>query len=130
MMTMNDRVFAGSRALGRAAAKMRELALVRQLGCCERFFYLYSLAFPVHFCLVAEIEGALDSTRLGAALEQVRKRHSALRVCIVEDAEAGPGFYRTDNPIEVNVVAVDTAAGWHGWSKANSVCLSVLFQAR
>jgi len=45
------------------------------------------LAFPVHFCLAAEIEGALDSTKLGAALEQVRNRHSALRVCIVDDAE-------------------------------------------
>ena len=114
MMTMNNRAFAGSRTRGRPAATKRELALVRQLGCCERFFYLYSLAFPVHFCLAAEIEGALDSTRLGAALEQVRKRHSALRVCIVEDAETGPRFHRTDNPIEVNVVAVDTAADWHG----------------
>ena len=114
MMTVNDRAFAGGRARGRAASTKRDLALVRRLGCCERFFYLYSLAYPVHFCLVAQIEGALDSTRLGAALEQVRKRHSALRVCIVEDAENGPRFYRTDNPIEVNVVAVDTAADWHG----------------
>ena len=96
------------------AAKKRELAFVRPLGCCERFFYLYSLAFPVHFCLVAQIEGALDCTRLGAALEQVRKRHSALRVCIVEDAETGPTFYRTGNPIELKVVAADTAADWRG----------------
>ena len=96
------------------AAKKRELAFVRPLGCCERFFYLYSLAFPVHFCLVAQIEGALDCTRLGAALEQVRKRHSALRVCIVEGAETGPTFYRTDNPIELKVVAADMAADWRG----------------
>ncbi len=114
MMKMNNGAFEDSRALGIKAAKKRELALVRPLGYCERFFYFYSLAFPVHFCLVAQIEGALDATRLGAALEQVRKRHSALRVCIVEDVETGPTFYRTDNPIELNVVAVDTAADWHG----------------
>ena len=95
-------------------AKKRDLALVRPLGICERFFYLYSLGFPVHFCLAAHIEGAIDLTKFGAALEQVRKRHSALRVCIVEDEETGPRFYRTDNPIEVNVVAVDAAADWHG----------------
>ena len=111
---MNDRAFAGSRALGRGAAKTRELALVRRLGCCERFFYLYSVAFPVHFCLAAEIEGALDSTKLGAALELVRNRHSALRVCIVDDAETGPTFCRTDNPIELNEVPAETGADWRG----------------
>ncbi len=96
------------------AAKKRELAFVRPLGCCERFFYLYSLAFPVHFCLVAEIEGALDSARLRAALEQVRNRHSALRVGIVDDAETGPMFCRTNNPIELKVLPVDTVADWRG----------------
>ena len=96
------------------AARNRELALIRPLGCCERFFYLYSLAFPVHFCLIAEIQGALDSARLAAALEQVRKRHSALRVGIVHDAETGPAFCRTENPIELRVLAVDTTAYWRG----------------
>jgi NRPS condensation-like uncharacterized protein len=114
MMTMNDRAFAGSRALGIKAAKKKELALVRPLGCCERFFYLYSLAFPVHFSLVAEIQGTLDSARLRAALEQVRSRHSALRVGIVDDAETGPMFCRTNNPIELNVLPVDTVADWCG----------------
>ena len=112
MTTMYDRAFAGSRAPGTGAAKKRELALVRPLGSCERFFYLYSLAFPVHFCLAAEIEGALDSTRLGAALEQVRNRHSALRLCIVDDAETGPTFCRTDSPIELNEVPAETGADW------------------
>ena len=96
------------------AAKSLELALARPLGHCERFFYLYSLAFPVHFCLVAQIEGALDSARLGAALEQVRNRHSALRVWIVDDAETGPSFCRTDNPIELHAVPAETEADWRG----------------
>ena len=113
-MPMNNGAFAGSRALGIKAAEKKGLALVRPLGCCERFFYLYSLAFPVHFCLVAQIEGALDSTRLGAALEQVRNRHSALGVGIVDDAETGPMFCRTNHPIEFNVLPVDTVADWRG----------------
>jgi hypothetical protein len=104
---MHNGAFAGT-------ARNGELALVRPLGCCERFFYLYSLAFPVHFCLVAEIEGALDFAALGTALEQVRNRHPALRVCIVDDAETGPAFCPTDNPIEFNVAPVDTAADWRG----------------
>ena len=114
MMTMNKGAFAGSRPHRVGVANKRDLGLVRPLGICERFFYLYSLAFPVHFCLAAHIEGAIDSTKLGAALEQVRKRHSALRVCIIDDAETGPTFCRTDNPIELNVVPAKTAADWRG----------------
>ena len=111
---MNNAAFAGSKPLGMGAVKKPELALVRPLGYCERFFYLYSLAFPVHFCLVAQIEGALDSAKLGAALEKVRNRHSALRVCIVDDAETGPAFCRTDNPIEFQAAPAETAADWRG----------------
>jgi hypothetical protein len=103
---------ASSQPLSTGAAEKRELALVRPLGYCERFFYLYSLAFPVHFCLVAQIEGAFDSVRLAAALEQVRNRHSALRVCIVDDAETGLAFHRTDNPIALHAAPAETAADW------------------
>jgi hypothetical protein len=85
---------------------------VRPLGCSERFFYFYSLAFPVHFCLVAEIEGAIGPVKLHAALEQVRRRYPALRVCIIDDAEGGPAFYRTDNPIEVYTAPVGADAQW------------------
>jgi hypothetical protein len=109
-MTMNNG--ASSQPLGTGAAAKRELALVRPLGYCERFFYLYSLAFPVHFSLVAQIEGAFDSARLAAALEQVRNRHLALRVCIVDDAETGAAFHRTDNPIALQAAPAETAADW------------------
>jgi hypothetical protein len=85
---------------------------VRLLGGCERFFHLYALAFPVHFCLVAQIEGALDPARLGAALERVRRRHPALRVCIADDADTGPAFCRIDNPIELHAAQAETAADW------------------
>ena len=111
-MITSDGAFVGDRPLGMGAAANRESAVIRPLGYCERFFYLYSLAFPVHFCLVARIEGALDSARLAAALQQVRNRHSALRVCIVNDAEMGPAFCRTDNPIELHSASAETAADW------------------
>jgi NRPS condensation-like uncharacterized protein len=103
---------ASSQTLSTGAAEKRELALVRPLGYCERFFYLYSLAFPVHFCLVAQIKGTFDSVRLAAALEQVRNRHSALRVCIVDGGEMVPTFHRTDNPIALHAALAETAADW------------------
>src|SRR5258708_21499294 len=87
---------------------------IRPLGSCERFFRLYSFAFPVHFCLVAQIGGAFDSIKLAAALEQVRRRHPALRVCILDDAETGPAFYRTDNPIEVHSAPLEADTDWRG----------------
>ncbi len=87
---------------------------IRPLGSCERFFRLYSFAFPVHFCLVAQIGGAFDSIKLAAALEQVRRRHPALRVCILDDAETGPAFYRTDNPIEVHSAPFEADTDWRG----------------
>src|SRR5258708_18449319 len=87
---------------------------IRPLGSCERFFRLYSFAFPVHFCLVAQIGGAFDSIKLAAALAQVRRRHPALRVCILDDAETGPAFYRTDNPIEVHSAPLEADTDWRG----------------
>jgi hypothetical protein len=112
MIAMHKGAFSGSKPLRMKAAEKLESVLIRPLGCCERFFYLYSLAFPVHFCLVAQIEGALDLAKLAAALEQVRRRHSALRVCIVDDAEAGPAFYSIDNPIELHAAPAVTGADW------------------
>jgi hypothetical protein len=116
MMAVNNGAFADSKQLNKqlkmGAARKRESVLVRPLGCCERFFHLYARAFPVHFCLVAQVEGALDSAKLGAALEQVRRRHPALRICIVDDAETGPAFYRIDNPIKLHSAPAETAADW------------------
>jgi len=68
----------------------------------------------ITFCLVAQIGGAFDSAKLGAALEQVRRRHPALRVSVVDDAETGPAFYRTDNSIKVCAAPVEADANWCG----------------
>src|SRR5262245_50219372 len=111
---MNNGIIAKAVAPISTAAEKEKPVRVRSLGGCERFFHLYSRTFPVHFCLVAQIEGALDSNKLGAALEQVRRRHSALRVRIVEDAETGPAFHRIDSPIELRAAQAETAADWRG----------------
>jgi hypothetical protein len=110
-MTAYSETVAGN-PLGMMAAEGRESVPIRPLGCAERFFHLYSLASPVHFCLVAQIEGALDSARLAAALDRVRRRHSALRVCIADDAERGPAFHRIGKPIELHPAPVAAAADW------------------
>src|SRR5258705_3821306 len=111
MIAMHKGAFSGSKPLRMKAAEKLESVPIRSLGCCERFFYLYSLAFPVHFCLVAQIEGALESADLGAALEQARKRHPALRACI-DNSEIGPAFYRSDNPIALHTELVEAAGDW------------------
>ncbi len=86
--------------------------LVRPLGCSGNSSISTRWPFPCISVLSPKIEGALDSAKLAAALEQVRRRHSALRVCIVDDAEAGPVFYRIDNPIELQAAPVEAAADW------------------
>jgi hypothetical protein len=65
---------------------MGDSNLHRPLGSCERFFHLYSLAFPVHFCLVAQILGPVDPAKLSASLEQVRRRHPALSLLMMPTA--------------------------------------------
>ena len=98
----------------RAPFPERAAKAVRPLGCVERFFHLYALTFPVHFCLAAEILGAVDVPKLRTALEQVRRRHPALRVSIGDDAGKGPMFETTDNPIELRASVVEAGSDWRG----------------
>jgi NRPS condensation-like uncharacterized protein len=87
-------------------------AFIRPLGCGERFFHLYAQVYPVHFCLCAEIEGAVDSDALRWALNQVRERHPILKACIVDDGEFGAAFYESDRPIELETIAVGKDVDW------------------
>ena len=92
----------------------RAAEAVRPLGCVERFFHLYALSFPEHYCLVAEIAGVVDVPKLRTALEQVRRKHPALRVSIGNDAGNGPMFETTDNPIELRASVVEAGSDWRG----------------
>ena len=128
MMTMNSGAFAGSKPLRMGAARETRIRSCPPARLLREILPSLFAGLPVHFCLVAQIEGALDSARLGAALEQVRRRHPALRVCIVDDAETGPAFYRIDNPIELHAAPAETAADWRWVVERELVSLSVLFQ--
>jgi hypothetical protein len=89
-----------------------EPGFIRLLGCSEQFFHLYAQVYPVHFCLCAEIEGAVDSDSFRSALNQVRERHPILKVRIVENGDSGRAFYESDRPIELETIAVAKDADW------------------
>ena len=100
----------------------------RETGCCPparliaRGFFHLSIRwpFPCTSVLSLQIEGALDSARLAAALEQVRNRHAALRVCIVDDGESGAGVLsqRTTRLISIRLRLKQPKTG-AGWLKGN-----------
>jgi Condensation domain len=112
-MTMNEpnpanqsirpQPFGGRQGPPPSSSSGPEPELARLLGCGERFFRLYAMVYPVHFCLVAQIAGSLDSRAVAAAFQQIRWRHPALRVGIVDHAETGPMFRETDDEIELGV---------------------------
>ncbi len=99
------------------AQKLRSIpnevpGFLRPLGFAEHFFHLYAQVYPVHFCLCAEIEGAVGAEALRSALNQVRERHPLLRVRIVDDAEFGTAFHESGRPIELEMIAVGRDADW------------------
>jgi hypothetical protein len=79
---------------------------IRPLGCIEHFFYLYAQVYPVHLCLRAEIEGAVDSDTLHSALNQVREWRPILKACIVGDVKVETAFYESDELVH--------GGGWLG----------------
>ncbi len=85
---------------------------LRPLGSAEHFFHLYAQVYPVHFCLCAEIEGAVDADALRSALNQVRERHPILRARILDDAELGTAFHESDQPIELKTIYAGRHADW------------------
>lgn len=85
---------------------------LRPLGATEHFFHLWTQVYPVHFCLCAEIEGAVDADALRSALNQVRARHPILRARIVDDEELGTAFHESDQPIELKTIYAGRNADW------------------
>jgi hypothetical protein len=85
---------------------------IRPLGTGERFFHLYAQAYPVHFCLCAEIAGAVDADALRSALDRVRERHPILRARILDDGAFGPAFHTSDRPIDLETIAVGPDTDW------------------
>jgi hypothetical protein len=85
---------------------------IRPLRCSEHFFCFYTQVYPVHFCLCAEIEGAVDSDALRWVLNQVRERQPILRIRIVDDGKFEAASYESDRPIEPETIAAGKDADW------------------
>jgi hypothetical protein len=88
--------------------------LVRRLGAFERLYQRRQQKNTMQLCMVAELADHLDPFTLAAGLHAVQQRHPLLNVCIEDDPQTGPGFYRPASvaPIPINVV--DAEAG-HTW---------------
>ena len=86
--------------------------LVRGLGSIERLMHLYSGQHPRHFCIAAELGGAVDPDSYVPAFSAVQARHPLLSVCIRDRALGLPSIYRSAAPIEVAVHPSGHGLGW------------------
>jgi Condensation domain len=94
------------------SARNDAAGFLRPLGSAEHFFHLYAQVYPVHFCLCAEIEGAVDADALRSALNHVRERHPVLRARIVDDESLGTAFHESDQPIELKTIYAGRGVDW------------------
>jgi len=78
---------------------------LRRLGSIERMYQLFTSAHPMHFSVVAELDGALGPERLQAALADVARRHPLLTATVHVGAPGHAVFRRQDAPIPVRVEA-------------------------
>ena len=86
MMAISNGAFVGSKPLRMGVAEKLKSVLIRPLRCCEKFFR------PSSQRHLSRFEGGIPR--------------------IVNDAKAGPAFYRIDNPIEIHAAPAVTAADW------------------
>lgn len=84
----------------------------RQLGNDERSIWLYEQVRPIHFCLTATINGAIDTERLTLALLSVQQRHPLLRVRIEEDRSLVPWLIPDLYSIPLRVVKRHSDSQW------------------
>lgn len=83
--------------------------MLRPLGAIERVFHLWSQRNPLHFSIVAELEGLVEPEAIRSALDQIVRRHPLLNTVVVNDDELGPVFYRSAARPKVRV---STATDW------------------
>jgi hypothetical protein len=88
------------------------VGFVRNLGAMERMLHLYSKEHPRHFCVVAEIAGAINPERYRAAFDVVQRRHPMLSVYVKDDVECEPSVYRSCRPLLVDVLPVAREPDW------------------
>lgn len=94
--------------------------VVRPLGAFEQLFHLWMQDNPLHFSIVAELDGAVSEERCRAALDEVQRSHPLLRVRVATGGagEGGPGpvFHRSDAPVALSVA--EEAMTWQAAAAA------------
>jgi hypothetical protein len=92
---------------------MSDLAdFVRKLGGVERLLHFYAAEHPWHFCVIAELTGAIDPQAFRPALDQAQARHQMLSVFVADVTGRGPCFFRSDRPIDIKLVPFAEESDW------------------
>jgi hypothetical protein len=82
--------------------------VVRPLGSLEHLLWLMDQSHPVHFAMIAEVEGDASPRAWRQALDRVQARRPLLRVSIDEAPAGMPEFRREeDSPIPLRIVEDD-----------------------
>lgn len=102
-------------------------ALVRPLGAFERMLHRHMEEHPMHFSLVAELAGAVEPSRVRAALVAVQHRHALLKVHIEDHPSTRLGFYRPATVPPIPLTVLDAAAAGPTWQQVAAEELATRF---
>jgi Condensation domain len=78
--------------------------LVRPVGAFERLFFRHAMRNPMHFTVIAEFDGPLDTDLLQHSLSAAQQRHPLLSVHIEDRPGVRLGFYRPKSVPPIVVV--------------------------
>jgi|SRR5215469_1048162 len=94
-------------------APLQSVNVERPLGALEQFFSLIDQHRPIHFAVVAHIEGSTTIPAWRSALDAVQKRHPLFSVGI-ESREGGAPHFRTaaNSPIPLRLVRDLNRSSW------------------
>lgn len=84
----------------------------RPLGITEQALWLHDRAMPLHFILVAQVEGCIDRNCLTDALAGLQQRHPFLRAKIALEANGTPYFVEQCAPIPCRIVSRQGETHW------------------
>ena len=85
-----------------------EPAIVRPLGGFERICHLWTQRNPLHFCVVAELDGPVSPGECRSALDQLQRSHPLLSVTVADIGASGPTFVSSSAPLPLRTVEEPT----------------------
>jgi NRPS condensation-like uncharacterized protein len=84
----------------------------RKLGDNERITWLYQQLRPMHFAIVATINGKIGAKELRQALEKTQHRHPLLNVKVTLDESKIPWFKKNSVQIPIRIIERIHAEQW------------------